>query len=105
MSVEEVDGVIDEGLGGADDDVVAAAAPGDGRMLLKLAVDLADTGRFPPGGHPGIVAIRVPDPRSSLIVVALNDLPAEHSLDDFVGAIVIAQLDAVRIRRPSVREQ
>jgi len=52
---QDVDTVVDEGLGGADDDAVAAAAKREGRMLLTLDLDFSDIARFAPGTHPGIV--------------------------------------------------
>ena len=96
----DVDTVVEEGLGGAADDQVAVAAKREGRMLLTLDLDFSDITRFPPGGHPGIVVIRVPEPRPSLVTAALTGLLARHSLDDLAGCVVIAQLGAARIRRP-----
>ena len=96
----DVDTVLVEGLGGAGDDRVGAAAKRDGRMLLTLDLDFSDITRFPPGAHPGIVVIRVPEPRPSLVTAAITGLLARHSLDDLAGCVVIAQLGAVRIRRP-----
>jgi len=98
----DVDTVVDEGLGGADDEAVAAAANREGRMLLTLDLDFADITRFAPGSHPGMVVIRVPEPRPSLVTAALTGLLARHSLDDLAGCTVITQLGGVRIRRPSV---
>jgi len=96
----DVDTVVNEGLGGADDDHVSAAAKREGRMLLTLDLDFSDITRFPPGNHPGIVVSRVPEPRPSLVTAALTGLLARHSLDDLAGCVVIAQLGAARIRRP-----
>lgn len=94
----DVDAVVDEGLGGADDDAVAAAAQCEGRMLLTLDLDFSDIARFVPGSHPGIVVIRVPEPRPSLVTAVLL---ARHSLDDLAGCTVIAQFGGVRVRRPA----
>jgi predicted nuclease of predicted toxin-antitoxin system len=96
-----VDTVVDEGLGGADDGDVAIAAQREGRMLITLDLDFADIARFPPGSHPGMVVIRVPEPRPSLVTAALTGLLARHQLDDLVGCTVIAQLGGVRVRRPT----
>jgi predicted nuclease of predicted toxin-antitoxin system len=95
----DVDTVVEDGLG-ADDEHVAVAAKREGRMLLTLDLDFSDITRFPPGGHPGIVVIRVPEPRPSLVTAALTGLLARHSLDNLAGCVVIAQLGAARIRRP-----
>jgi predicted nuclease of predicted toxin-antitoxin system len=96
----EVDSVVAEGLGGADDGVVAAAAQREERMLLSIDLDFADITRFPPGSHAGIVVLRVPEPRPTLIRAALTGLLARHRLEDLARCTVIAQLGAVRIRRP-----
>jgi len=95
-----VDSVVAESLGGADDDFVAAAALREQRMLVSIDLDFADITRFPPGTHPGIVVLRVPEPRPSLITAALTGLLARHRLEELAGCTVIAQLGAVRIRRP-----
>ena len=96
----DVETVLGEGLGGADDHAVAARAQRESRMLATLDVELGDITRHQPGSHPGIVVIRVPETRPSLITAALTALLARHNLDDLAGCIVIAQLGAVRIRRP-----
>ena len=97
----DVDTVPDEGRSGADDDAVASAARRERRMLITLDLDFSDIARFAPGTHPGIVVIRVAEPRPSLVTAALTGLLARHQLDDLAGCTVIAQLGAVRIRRPS----
>jgi predicted nuclease of predicted toxin-antitoxin system len=96
----DVDTVVDEGLGGADDNSVANAARREGRMLVTLDLDFADIARFPPGSNPGVIVIRVPEPRPSLVTVALTGLMARYDLNDLSGCTVIAQLGNVRIRRP-----
>jgi len=78
--------------------------------LIKIRLDAdrtrrdqdipADIARFPPGSHPGVVVIRVPELRPSLVRAALTGLLARHSLDQLAGCTVVAQLGAVRIRRP-----
>lgn len=97
----DVDTVVDEGLVGADDEAVAAAASQMSRMLVTVDLDFSDIARFPPGSHPGIVVIRVPEPRPSLVTTALTGLLARHSLDELTGCTVIAQLGGVRVRRPT----
>ncbi|MGA8014438.1 MAG: DUF5615 family PIN-like protein [Candidatus Dormiibacterota bacterium] len=96
----DVESVSAEGLAGSDDDTVAEAARRERRMLVSLDVEFGDITRFPPGSHPGIVVLRLPESRPSLIRAALSGLIARHHLDDLAGCTVIAQLGAVRIRRP-----
>ncbi len=95
-----MDTVVEEGLSGADDQAVAAAARREWRMLLTLDLDFSGIARFAPGTHPGIVVVRVPEPRPSLVIAALTGVLARHSLDDLTCCIVIAQLGGVRVRRP-----
>jgi len=95
----DIETVVDEGLGGADD-AQAAAAHSETRMLITLDLDFSDITRSPPGSHPGIVVIRVPELLPSLVTAALTGLLARHSLDDLAGCVVIAQLGGIRIRRP-----
>jgi predicted nuclease of predicted toxin-antitoxin system len=54
----DVDTVIDEGLGGAGDPEVLAAATTEQRFLVTLDRGFGDVRRYPPGSHPGIVVIR-----------------------------------------------
>jgi predicted nuclease of predicted toxin-antitoxin system len=57
----EADTVIEEGLAGAiDDDLLAAAREGD-RMIVTLDRGFGDIRRYPLGSHPGIVVLRLAD--------------------------------------------
>jgi predicted nuclease of predicted toxin-antitoxin system len=74
----DVDTVVDEGLSGAPDADVVAAAHGDGRVLVSLDLDFANPMRFPPAGAAGIVVLRV------------RDRPGRADLDAVVGRLVHA---------------
>jgi predicted nuclease of predicted toxin-antitoxin system len=50
----DADTVADEGLSGATDPEVLAAAHGEGRMVLTLDRGFGDIRAYPPGTHPGI---------------------------------------------------
>ena len=52
------DTVEDEGLVGAVDSVIVAAANADGRIILTLDKGIADIVRFPPQIHSGVVLFR-----------------------------------------------
>ncbi|MGI8608914.1 MAG: DUF5615 family PIN-like protein [Candidatus Dormibacteria bacterium] len=96
----DVDTVPQEGLAGQPDSVVAAAATAADRLIVTLDRDFSDIGVYPPGSSPGIIVIRLQEPRPSLVVVALSMLLARHSLDELAGCTVIVQLGGIRIRRP-----
>ena len=60
-SGHDVDTVGQEGLSGAPDPDVVAAATAVGRVLISLDVGLADIRAYPPGSHAGIVVLRLTD--------------------------------------------
>jgi predicted nuclease of predicted toxin-antitoxin system len=55
----DVDTVADEGLTGAIDPDVVAAATAEDRVLITLDRGLGDIRAYPPGSHAGIVVLRV----------------------------------------------
>jgi predicted nuclease of predicted toxin-antitoxin system len=57
----DVDTVGQEGLSGAPDSDVVAAASAAERVLVSLDVGLADILAYPPGSHAGIVVLRLTD--------------------------------------------
>jgi predicted nuclease of predicted toxin-antitoxin system len=57
----DVDTVTAEGLTGAADPHVVAAAAGEARVLITLDRGLGDIRRYPPGSHAGIVVLRLTD--------------------------------------------
>ena len=57
----EGDTVRDEGLRGAEDEVVAATAQREGRVLITLDLDFSNIRAYPPQLYSGIVVLR---PRS-----------------------------------------
>ncbi len=51
--------VPDQKLGGAADPSVAAVCQTEDRVLITLDLDFADIRNYPPGGHPGIIVLRL----------------------------------------------
>jgi len=92
--------VVEEGLSGADDSVVAAAAASEQRILVTLDREFADIRAHPPGTHPGILVVRLDTPRPSHVRAALSGLLTRHRLEDLAGCVSIVQLGSVRVRRP-----
>jgi Domain of unknown function (DUF5615) len=56
----DVDTVFDEGLSGATDANVLAAATSQDRLLFTLDTDFLDLKIYPPGSHSGVVVFRPP---------------------------------------------
>jgi len=97
----DVESVESEGLLSQPDDVVAAAAKAEGRILLTLDIGLADVRKYPPGTHPGIVLFRLPTDREG--AQSVSDF-VEHLLKtadwkSYSGCLVVVEQDSIRIRR------
>jgi len=90
-----------EGLGGESDQHLAEAARSEGRAIVTLDRGFADIRAYPPGTHPGIVVLRLPDQRPGLVAEALRRLVGEHEMADLHGCVVVVQPNLIRIRRPA----
>lgn len=95
----EVDTVLDEGLGGAGDPEVLAAAGSAGRLLVTLDRGLGDVRAYPPGTHAGVLVLR-PAEQSAASVAALVAEVLTGDLETLAGTIAVAQPGLLRIRRP-----
>jgi len=88
----------DCGLRGASDDAVHTRAVADERILVSGDTDFANALRFPPGTHPGIVVLRIPNAwspaeRARRVVDALDDALLAMA----ARAIVIIEPGRVRV--------
>lgn len=100
----DVTDVRDVGLRGAPDENVFALACSEERILISGDVDFANTLRFPPGSHAGIVVLRLPNEwspaaRANRALLALADVIPELAQ----GALVIADPKRVRLLRAPTR--
>lgn len=92
----------DVGLRGEPDKVVFLRAQQEGRLLVAADLDFANRLRFPPGTHPGIIVLRVPDDwwpsqRADRIVSAVRDVGPER----LAGAIAIIEPQRIRLLTPA----
>jgi predicted nuclease of predicted toxin-antitoxin system len=93
-----VDTVTGEGLKGApDQDVVAAAAAAE-RVLITLDQGMGDIRAYPPGSHADIVVLRLPDQSAAAVTQAITDLASFAEPTTLVGAIAVLQRGLLRIR-------
>lgn len=88
----------DGGLRGAPDTAVMARAIAEGRFLVSADLDFSNVLAFPPGSHPGIAVLRVPDEWSPLrraerVLSGLLDA----GIENLPGAIVIIEPARVRL--------
>lgn len=96
----DVDTVISEGLTGAPDPDVVAAANAAGRILISLDRGLGDIRTYPPGSHAGIVVLRLTDQSPSTVSKAITDLANLTDPANLTGAIAVLQRGLLRIRHP-----
>ena len=72
----DVDTVTQEGLIGAPDQDVVAAATAAGQILISLDRGLGDIRAYPPGSHVGIIVLRLTDKSAAAAIKAVSDLAA-----------------------------
>jgi predicted nuclease of predicted toxin-antitoxin system len=94
----DVDTVIGEGLTGASDSDVAAAATAAGRILISLDRGLGDIRRYPPGSHAGIVVLRLADQSPTTVSKAIADLASVTDPGSLARANTVLQRGLLRIR-------
>jgi len=75
---QNVDIVTDEGLTGAPDHDVVAAATAAGRILISLDRGLGDIRAYPPGSHAGIVVLRLTDQSATAATKPVSELATPH---------------------------
>src|SRR5229473_1769184 len=71
---QDVTTATEEGLGGRPDAAVAERATLEGRMLITLDRGFGNIRSYPPGDHPGIIVLRLPDQRPDLVAASLRSL-------------------------------
>lgn len=83
------------------DEVIAAAAKREGRMVFTLDVEFTNLRKNPPGMHPGIILFRPQDwDRLKSIRSSRNSL-LHRRLEVFSECLVVVELGRIRVRRPS----
>jgi predicted nuclease of predicted toxin-antitoxin system len=96
----DVDTVLAEDLAGHPDPDVAAAVKTDERFLITLDKGFGDIRTYPPGTHPGILVLRLPDESPAAVRQAVTDVLTHHRLDDLAGTVTVFHHGRLRIRLP-----
>ena len=90
--------VLDQGLGGAPDSVVASVCLTEERILVTQDTDFADITTYPPGAYPGIVVFRLTSQsRDALLGVGASLIDA-LDVSSPKGQIWIVENSRMRIR-------
>lgn len=91
----------DVGLRGRSDAEVQARAVAEDRVVVAADLDFANALRFPPGTHPGVLVLRVPDEwganrRAERLLAGLSEIDAER----LRGSIAVVEPGRIRIFSP-----
>lgn len=81
----DVDTVTTEGLTGAGDPDVVAAAAAEARVLITLDRGMGDIRSYPPGSHAGIVVLRLTDQSAPAVSEAITELTNWAELEALMG--------------------
>lgn len=90
--------VLDQGLGGASDDHIAAVCRHEGRAVVTLDTDFAEIRRFPPSAHPGIAVLRLANQSRDRILAIVRRLLLALAGDSLNGELWIVDETRVRVR-------
>lgn len=96
----DVSTATDENLLGEPDEVIAAAALHEQRILLSFDLGFADIRTYPPGAHPGIVVFRLAIPSFQIIEKLVTDFVRRSDLEALKGCTVMVEPGRVRVRWP-----
>lgn len=89
----------EEGLSGADDPRVLAAATFEHRLLMTCDTDFADIRTYPPGSHAGIIVFRLSDQRWSVLQEPVRTLLDLGVLERLRGGLAVVDETRIRTRR------
>ena len=96
----DVDTVANEQLGGRSDDAVWAATQTAGRLLITQDLDFADTRKYAPGTHHGLLLVRLPQPGRHAILERISSLFRTEAVESWKGCLITATATKIRVRRP-----
>jgi len=94
----DVHTVPDENLTGHPDIAIWEAAKKEGRFLITQDLDFADTRRFAPGSHAGLLLLRLREPGARALAATVSTLAA--NLAEWQGCFVVVTENKIRIKRP-----
>ena len=101
----DVDTVAGEGLVGAADPAVLAAASGEGRVVVTMDRGFGDVRAYPPGSHGGIVVLRMDQQTPRRVAEAVRQLVATVELAALAGCVSVWRDGELRVRRPPGKEE
>lgn len=94
----DVHDVRDEGLAGSVDALIQEACEREGRILVTLDLDFADTRRYDPGRSPGVIVLRPASQSIAAIVQCLDGAIRALAREQIAGTLWIVEPERLRIR-------
>lgn len=96
----DVDTVVEEHLGGADDPRVLAAAVAELRALVTLDLDFANTLRYPPERTSGIVLLRLAQAVLAQVAALLRGALPDLARRELAGRLFVVEPGRLRVYPP-----
>ena len=94
----DVHDVHEEGLGAALDQPIQEACEREGRILVTLDTDFADTRRYNPGRSPGVIVLRPRDQSIRAILQCLDGAIRALATERIEATLWIVEPERLRIR-------
>jgi len=95
----EVDTVNSEGLAGRDDIAIWEGAQRTNRFLITQDLDFSDLRRYIPGGHNGLLLVRLRDPGRNVLLRKIQTIFESEEVESWKGCFVVATDRKIRVRR------
>lgn len=99
----DADSVHQEGLQGASDPDVWAAAQAAKRFLVTQDLDFSDLRQFAPGTHHGLLLVRLANPSRLALTTYVESLFRAEDVERWAGCFVVATDTKIRVRRPDAK--
>lgn len=95
---QDVETVLEEGLGGTNDTKLIEACRAESRTLVTLDLDFADVRRYPPARFDGIWVLRPPHQDVPQLVSAVQGALSLLPTEPVAGRLWIVERNRVRVR-------
>ena len=92
-------GVVEQGMGGYRDPDLWQAVQAEHRYLVTADKGFADTRRYKPGAHAGVLLLRPAQDGISPTIELLEMVLQDYELESLVGTTAVVTPRGIRIRR------
>lgn len=91
-------GVVEQGLAGKDDAIIAARVRDEARCLITLDLDFSNMCAYPPVNYYGIIVIRSKKQDKVTVLALVKKLVPLFERESVAGKLWIVEEDRIRIR-------